>query len=47
MLISNPLKKLQKDSCEKNFQQKRDLKIDFLNTFITVCKSFRTKTTLG
>jgi hypothetical protein len=38
-LILNPLKKLQNDSCEKNYLRKSDRKIKFL-TFITVCNSF-------
>jgi hypothetical protein len=39
MLISNLLKKLQKDSCAK-YQGKIDIKMEFL-TYITVCNKFR------
>ncbi len=48
MLIWNPLKKLQKNACEKSFKRKSDRKMDFF-TFITltVCKSFRPKTYFG
>ncbi len=46
MYVSIPLKKLQKDSCEKNYQRKSDKKTEFL-TFITVCKSFRPITFFG
>jgi hypothetical protein len=46
MLILNPLQKLQKDSCEKSFQQKCDQKMEFF-TFIVVCKSFWPITSFG
>jgi hypothetical protein len=39
ILISNSLKKLQKDSREKSYQRKSDRKMKFL-TVVTVCKSF-------
>ncbi len=40
MLISNPLKRLQKISYEKCYNRKRDRKMEFL-TLIFACKSFR------
>ncbi len=46
MLISNPLEKLQKISCEKSCQIKSDSKMEFL-TFITACKGFRPITFFG
>ncbi len=33
------VEKVVTNSCEKNYQRKRDKKMEFL-TFITVCKSF-------
>jgi hypothetical protein len=46
MLISNPLEKLQKISCEKSYQIKSDRKMEFL-IFITACKGFRLITFFG
>jgi hypothetical protein len=46
MLISNPLKKLQTNSCEKSYREKEMENLSFF-TFITVCKSFRPITFLG
>ncbi len=43
MLISNPLKRLQKESCKKSFQQKSGTKIEFL-TFIAVFTRFQSNT---
>jgi hypothetical protein len=39
-LISNPLKRLQKESCKKSSQQKSGTKIEFL-TFIAVFERFQ------
>ncbi len=38
-LISNPLEKLQIDSCEKSYQRKSDRKMEFL-TFLLCAKVF-------
>jgi hypothetical protein len=46
VLISDPLKKLQKNPFEQSYQRKCDSKMEFL-TFITVCKSFRPITIFG
>ncbi len=46
MLISNPLKKLKNNSCEKSYQRKSNRKWIFF-TFITVCKSFPPITFFG
>jgi hypothetical protein len=40
MLISNPLRKLQKDSWKKSYQPTSDQKMEIL-TSITLCKSLR------
>jgi hypothetical protein len=39
MMILNPLKKLQRNSCEESYQQKSDKKMEFF-TFITVFTNF-------
>jgi hypothetical protein len=43
MLILNPLKRLQKESCKKSSQQKSGTKIEFL-TFNAVFKRFQSNT---